>query len=163
MLGRSRTGNKGAFVIRRLLALAGVLVVSVSAVAVAVAATTTHSLNTTVKLHKVTSTTPGVIAYKGTVTGTGGTGTTSVQNKLTSATTSTSNSTTKYKHGTLKSFFKVTQKHTTAGWTFTGTGHAVSGTGIYKHVKRTTRLKLTGTAPTDLSKATLHITGKLIY
>lgn len=37
--------------IRRFLALAGVLVVSVSAVAVA--ATTTHSLNTTAKLHKV--------------------------------------------------------------------------------------------------------------
>ena len=158
--------------IRRTIALLGVFVVAASSAAVAGAKTThttkhkatKHALNIKGTLHKVTSTTAGTVAFAGTVTGSGGKGTVTVSQKVTGATTSVSTSVTKYKKGSLTTIFNVTETKTATGsFTLSGTGKFTKGTGIYKKAKGKGALKLTGTASSDLSAATLHVTGTLVY
>jgi hypothetical protein len=151
-------------VTRRFFALLGVLAVTVSFAAVAGAATThptKHKFKVSAKLHMVPSTTPGVLKYKGTVTGSAGKGTAVTTDKITSATTATSTTITKYKHGSLTAVFKTTNTPTPTGVSTKGTGHVKSGTGIYRHAKG--KLKVTGTATPDLKSATLHVTGTITY
>lgn len=148
---------------RKTLAVAGVTAVAAGSAVSAVAATThatKHKISVTAKVALVKSA-AGVLTFKGTTTGTGGKGTVTVVQKIVSATKSTSTSVTKYKHGSVTFKFTATQTAGATGYTITGTGHAVKGTGIYKGVTGT--LKLTGTAPTSLKTAAFKVTGTLKY
>lgn len=150
---------------RKTVALLGVVAVAGSTAAVAGAKTThpkKHKVNITATLTKQASQGQGgPLVYKGTVRGTGGKGTTTVKETIVSATKSTATSVTVYKKGKLNAKFTLTQNITSTGTTFTGTGKATGGTGIYKHAKG--NLKATGSATSDLSSAKLKITGTIKY